>query len=556
MRLAPKNSTSVSRAAILMDVFDYIVVGAGTAGCVVASRLSENARRRVLVLEAGGSDLRFWIRVPIGYGRTFNDPRVNWMYQSEPEPALCGRRGFWPRGKVLGGSGSINDMIYIRGFPWDFEGWQAAGNPGWGWKDVLPYFRKIEDYPGGEQEYRASGGPIHVTDMAEGAHPLCFTFIETCRRLGYPVLEDFNAAPVEGVGIYQITTRDGMRMSTARGYLRPALRRTNLRLLLRAHALRVLFDGQRAMGVAFSHRGRTLEARANRSVILSLGAINSPQLLQLSGVGDTKLLRRHGIKIVAHTSEVGHNLQDHLDVSYVYRSRVPTLNDEFYPLSGKLKAGIRYLLTRRGPLSMSVNQSGGFLKSDPGQPHPNLQLVCSPVSYDPLAWPLRRLLKPHPFSGFVVSFQSCRPTSRGRVEIRSANPFDAPLIFPNYLSTERDRGAIAAGARLLRRIAATAPLADIIETELEPGAHKTTDAELLQDFRERAVTVYHPVSTCCMGPDPATSVVDSRLRVHGVPGLRVVDASIFPTVTSGNTNTPTTMVAEKAAALITEDEGG
>ena len=538
-----------------MDVFDYIVVGAGTAGCVLASRLSESAQRRVLVLEAGGSDLRFWVRVPIGYGRTFNDPRVNWMYQSEPEPALCGRRGFWPRGKVLGGSGSINDMIYIRGFPWDFDDWRARGNAGWGWSDVLPYFRKIEDYPDGDPEYRARGRPIHVTDMAQGAHPLCWTFIETCRRLGYPVLKDFNAAPVEGVGIYQITTRDGMRMSTARGYLRPALRRANLRLLLRAHALRVLFEARRAVGVAFRHRGRTLETRARRAVIACLGSVNSPQLLQLSGVGDSDLLRRHGIAVVAHSPQVGRNLQDHLDVSYVYRSRVATLNDQFYPLSGKLKAGARYLLTRRGPLSMSINQCGGFLKSDPSEPHPNLQIVCSPVSYDPLTWPLRRLLKPHAFSGFVVSFQSCRPTSRGRIEIRSANPFDPPLILPNYLSTERDLAEIPAGARLLRRIAATAPLADVIERELEPGVSKSTDAQLLQDFRERAGTVYHPVSSCCMGPDPATSVVDARLRVHGLDGLRVVDASVFPTVTSGNTNTPTTMVAERAADLIKEEEG-
>lgn len=543
-------------AKIRMDVFDYIVVGAGTAGCVVAARLSENVRRSVLLLEAGGSDLRFWVRVPIGYGRTFNDPRVNWMYESQPEPALCGRRGFWPRGKVLGGSGSINDMIYIRGFPWDFDGWEAHGNPGWAWRDVLPYFRKIEDYPGGEAEYRASGGPIRVTDMAGGAHPLCFTFLETCRRLGYQVLSDFNAAPLEGVGIYQITTRGGMRMSTARGYLRPALRRANLRLLLRAHALRLLFDGTRASGVAFRHRGGTREARARRAVILCLGSVNSPQLLQLSGVGDTDLLRRHGIALVAHSPQVGYNLQDHLDLSYVYRSRVPTLNDAFYPLAGKLKAGMRYLLTRTGPLSMSINQSGGFLRSDPRQPHPNLQIVCSPVSYDPLTWPLRRLLKPHPFSGFVVSFQSCRPTSRGRIEIRSANAFDPPLIFPNYLSTEHDLAEVPAGARLLRRIAATSPLADIIESELEPGAGKVSDAELLQDFRERATTVYHPVSSCRMGADPESAVVDARLRVYGVAGLRVVDASVFPSVTSGNTNTPTTMVAEKAADLIKEEDGG
>jgi choline dehydrogenase len=538
-----------------MDVFDYVIVGAGTAGCVLADRLSASGERRVLVLESGGSDRRLWIQLPIGYGRTFSDPSVNWMYETEPDPQLAGRRGFWPRGKVLGGSGSINGMVYIRGLPRDFDEWRSLGNPGWGYRDVLPYFRKLEDYCGEADEYHGTGGPIRVTDVSRAAHPLCRRFIESCGRLGYRELTDFNGARAEGVGIYQITTRSGRRDSTARGYLRPALRRANLRLRMRAHATRVLFDGQRAVAVAYRQRGRRFEASASRAVILCLGAVNSPQLLQLSGVGDTKLLRRHGINVVAHHPQVGRGLQDHLDFSYAYRSRVPTLNDEIYPFSGKLRAALRYLATRDGPLAMSINQSGGFVKSDPRQLEPNLQLYFSPMSYDSAHWPVRRLMNPHPFPGFVVSFSPCRPSSRGRIEIGCADPLEPPRIFTDYISTEQDVAEALAGTRLLREIVASGPLADIIVEPLGRGPAGPSDGELLQDFRARASTCFHPVGTCSMGTDPATSVVDARLRVHGIAGLRVVDASIFPTLTSGNINTPTIMVAEKAAAMITAEEG-
>jgi choline dehydrogenase len=537
-----------------METFDYVIVGAGTAGCVLANRLSASGKHRVLALEAGGSDRRFWIQLPIGYGRTFNDARVNWMYETEPDPGLCERRGFWPRGKVMGGSGSINGMIYIRGLPRDFDEWRSLGNPGWGYRDVLPYFRKLEDYCGEADDFHGRGGPLHITDVSQSAHPLCRTFIESCSRLGYPELRDFNGATAEGVGVYQITTRGGRRDSTARGYLRPALRRANLTLRLRAHALRVLFDGQRAIGVAYRQGGSTFEARASRSVILCLGAVNSPQLLQLSGVGDTELLRRHGIDVVAHLAQVGRGLQDHLDFSYAYRSKVPTLNDEIYPVSGKCRAAVRYLTTRGGPLAMSINQSGGFVKSDAGQPEPNFQLYFSPMSYDAAQWPVRRLMNPNPFSGFVMSFNPCRPSSRGRIEIRSADPFEPPRIFSNYISTEHDMAEAVAGARLLREIAATAPLAEVIAEPLAGRAPGTSDAELLRDFRARASTCFHPAGTCSMGAEPATSVVDARLRVHGLSALRVVDASIFPTLTSGNTNTPTIMVAEKAADMITAED--
>jgi choline dehydrogenase len=538
-----------------MEVFDYIIVGAGTAGCVLASRLVASGRRRVLLLEAGGSDRRLWIRVPIGYGRTFSDPRVNWMYATEPEPALLGRRVFWPRGKVLGGSGSINGMVYVRGLPHDFDDWQALGNPGWGYREVLPYFRRLEDYPGAPDEYHARGGPISITDVSGAAHPLCRTFIDSCMRLGYPQLADLNGARTEGVSIYQITTRNGLRASTATGYLRPALRQRNLTLRLRAQALRILFHSQRAIGIAYRQRAHTHQARASQGLILCLGAVNTPQLLQLSGVGDTGLLRRHGIEVVAHHPQVGLNLQDHLDFSYGYRARVPTLNDEIHPWRGKLTAAVRYALTRGGPLSMSINQSGGFIRSDADRPRPNMQLYFSPLSYPAARWPVRRLLQPDPFSGLVLSFNPCRPTSRGRIEIRSADPLAAPLIFANYLSTEHDLAEALAGVRRLRSIAATAPLADVIAAQLEPAATGSSDAALLQEFRTRATTCFHPVGSCRMGPDAAAAVVDARLRVHGLSALWVVDASIFPTVTSGNTNTPTIMVAEKAAEMIREEEG-
>jgi choline dehydrogenase len=538
------------------DTFDYIVVGAGTAGCVVASRLSENGRNTVLLLEAGGSDRRFWIRVPVGYGRTFGDPRVNWMYRSEPDPALAGRRGYWPRGKVLGGSGSINGMVYVRGLSCDFDGWRSLGNAGWGFAEVLPYFKRAEDYcDTPDPSELGHGGPIHISDMSEDVHPLCRTFIEGCESLGYPHIADFNSKDPEGVGIYKITTRNGVRESTARGYLRPALKRTHLSLRLKSHALRILLDGHRAAGIAYRHRQRTLEARARKAVILSLGSINTPQLLQLSGVGDGALLQRHGIKVALESPAVGQHLQDHLDLTFLYRSKVPTLNNDLYPLSGKLKAGLRYLFTRRGQLAISINQAGGFVRSDAQRAHPNLQLYFSPLSYNSTQWPIRRLMNPDPFAAFMVSFNICRPTSRGRIEIRSANPLDAPLIHTNYLTTEHDLGEALAGMHVLRKIGASAPFSRIIEEEVSPGPAKQTDAELLQDFRERATTVFHPTSTCRMGQDPATSVVDARLRVHGMAGLRIVDASIFPGVTSGNTNAPTIMVAEKAAALIAEDEG-
>ena len=536
-----------------METFDYVIVGAGTAGCVVANRLSADGKTTVLLLEAGGSDQTVWMQLPIGYGRTFFDSRINWMYDTQAIPGLGGRSSYWPRGKVIGGSGSINAMVYVRGQPGDFEDWKALGNPGWGWDDVLPYFKKSEDFDLGESEHHGSGGLQHVTDITTRAHPLCQSFIEAAGTLGFAHNPDLNAPPHEGVGVYQINTHRGRRASTANAFLRPALKRGNVALRTHAHATRILFEGRRASGLCYVQRGKEAEVCARREVILCGGAINSPQLLQLSGIGDPALLASLGIEPVLSAPAVGQNLQDHLAVSYFYKSLLPTLNDELRPLLGKVKAGLHYLLNRGGPLSMSVNQGGGFVRSGADQPNVNLQLYFSPVSYTQTPLSERRLLNPDPFSAFLLSFNACRPTSRGHLRIASPDPFAHPLIQPNYLSTEKDIAEAVAGNRLLRQIARAAPLSDIITEEIMPGSHINGDEALLADFRARADTVYHPTSTCMMGVDPATSVVDARLRVHSIQGLRVIDASIFPTITSGNTNAPTVMVAEKGADMVIED---
>jgi choline dehydrogenase len=534
------------------EEFDYIIVGAGTAGCVLANRLTEDGKHTVLLLEAGGSDRSLWIQVPIGYGRTFFDKRINWMYDTAPIAALGDRRSYWPRGKVIGGSGSINAMVYVRGQPRDFDDWQALGNIGWGWDDVLPWFKKSEDFDW-HSAHHGRGGLQHVTDISPYVHPVCHSFIETAQALGYPACSDFNGSSPEGVGYYQINTKDGWRASTANAFLRPALKRKTLALRTHAHATRILFEGKRATGVAYAHKGNSVTAKARCEVILSGGAINTPQLLMLSGIGDADHLKSVGIEPLLDAKAVGQNLQDHLAVSYFYKVRTATLNDLLHPLLGKIRAGLRYMADRAGPLSLSVNQSGGFVRSDATKEHPNLQLYFSPVSYTKTPLSERKLLNPDPFSAFLLSHNPCRPTSRGHIALASADPAVHPAIHPNYLATQQDLDDVLAGNRLLRQLARTQPLADIITEEIIPGIEIEGDEALLADFRARADTVYHPTSTCMMGSDPASSVVDARLRVHGVMGLRVVDASVFPTITSGNTNAPTVMVAEKGAAMILED---
>jgi choline dehydrogenase len=536
-----------------MTGYDYIIVGAGTAGCVLANRLSASGQQRVLLLEAGGADRSPWIKVPIGYGRTFNDPRFNWMYEAQADPALNNRCAFWPRGKVLGGSSSINAMLYVRGQPQDFADWRAAGNPGWAYDDLLPYFKKLEDHAGGASAFHGVGGPVHVSDVSGSVHPLCHNFLDACAAVGIPRTADFNGAQPEGAGLWQVTIKDGVRVSASSAYLHPVMRRRNLEVRLRAQALRVLFTGTRATGVEYLHGGERRQAQA-REVLLAAGAINSPQLLELSGVGDGRLLQQYQIPVIADCAAVGSQLQDHIACSYFYRSRVPTLNNQLAPWYGKVQAALRYALGRRGALAMSVNQAGAFLRSRPELKVPNLHIYFNPASYSTTTTgPSRRLMNPDPFAGFLMSFNTCRPSSRGSVHIASPDPLAAPAIRPNSLSSAQDVQDVFDGARILRRIASAAPLARVIENEREPGAAVTADADVLADFRQRAGSVFHASGTCAMGADVRTAVLDARLRVRGVTGLRVVDASAFPNLTSGNTNTPTLALAEKGADLILED---
>jgi choline dehydrogenase len=538
-----------------MHAFDYIIVGAGSAGCVLANRLSASGKDRVLLLEAGGSDRSPLIQVPLGYGLTFADPKYNWMYTTEPDPALNQRASFWPRGKVLGGSSSLNAMVYIRGQQTDYDDWAAAGNVGWSWNDVLPYFKKHEDHVWGASEHHGAAGELRVSDFADQVHPLCERFLQAGKNLGYDRTADFNGALKEGFGLWQMTIRGGVRESSANAFLRPALKRSNLTLKTHAHVTRVLIENQKAVGVECLINGEKRIFTAHKEVILSGGAINSPQLLQLSGIGDSALLQSVGVPLVLHAPRVGQGLQDHLCVSYFFKSRVPTLNDTLYPWWGKLWAGVRYLFTRRGPLGMSVNQAGAFVRSRAGLARPNLHLYFNPISYSAATLKPGRfqITNPDPFSAFLISFNTCVPTSRGSVAIRSSNPLDKPRIDTHFLTTEHDLQDIVEGARMVRSIANSAPLSEVLLAEHLPGVAVQSDADILKDFRARAGSVYHASCTCAMGVDAATSVVDARLRVHGMASLRVVDASVFPSVTSGNTNGPVMMVAEKAAEMILQD---
>lgn len=536
-----------------MQNWDFIIVGAGSAGCVLANRLSESGRFRVLLLEAGGSDRNFWVQMPIGYGKTYFHPKMNWRYRSEPVEAFGGRDTYWPRGRVLGGSSSINAMVYIRGQREDYDAWAALGNRGWGWDDVGPIFRKMEDNVAGADAYRGVGGPLSVTDTSGSAHPMCQDFIRACEEAGLPRNADFNGATQEGAGLYQITTRKGVRASAAAAFLRPAMKRSNLRVATNAHATRILFDGSKAVGIEYRVGDRIEAAHAGREVILSAGAINSPQLLQLSGIGPAAQIASHGISVVRDLSGVGENLQDHLCVDHIYRATRPTLNNVLRPWWGRLAVGLQYLTTRTGPLSLSVNQAGGFFRSDPSRERPNLQLYFSPLSYTRATPGKRQLMLPDAEPGFLLSVSNCHPKSRGHVRLRSANPLATPLIQPNYLSAREDIEELIDGSLMLRNIASSPSLSAVIERELEPGLSVQSRVEMEADLRSRASSVFHASGTCRMGTDAASDVVDPRLRVHGVAGLRVIDASVFPLLPSGNINGPAMMTGWRGADLVLED---
>ena len=535
-----------------MQSYDFVIVGAGSAGCVLANRLTACGKHKVLLLEAGGSDLNPWIQMPIGYGKVFYDERVNWKYETEPDPNRDGQATYWPRGKVLGGSSSINAMVYVRGHKRDYAEWNAVA-PGWGWDDVEPIFKRMEDWDGPAHPERGVGGPLAVHDVSGEIHPLTSTYLKAAEQAGFPTNPDYNVGDMEGAALYQITTKGGFRASASRSYLTPARRRSNLTVITRAHATRILFEGKRAVGVEYRHGNETKTTRANREVIISGGAINSPQLLQLSGVGPAGLLQGFGVEVVHDASQVGRNLQDHLGSDNHYRVRVPSLNQQFGPLLGKLRIGLQYLATRRGPLSLSLNQGGGFVKLDKDASGPDLQLYFSPVSYTRAPAGVRPLMSPDPFPGLLFGFNPCKPTSAGHLQIRSPDPFEAPEMHSNYLDTEYDRATMLAGARLMRRIADTPAMQAVIEEELSPGPNVNSDADFAAFIRQKSWTVFHQCSTCRMGQDSTTSVVDARLKVHGVEALRVADASIFPTIPTGNTNAPAIMVGEKASDMILED---
>jgi len=537
-----------------MQSFDFIVVGAGSAGCVLANRLSSDARHTVLLLEAGGEDRSPLIRMPLGYAYLFANPKYNWMYQSEPEQALHGRVMFCPRGKVIGGSSSINAMVYVRGLPGDYDSWELAGNAGWAWESVLPYFRRSEDHVWGASPFHGGDGEMRVDDFGSRVHPLSEAFMRSGEAAGFSRTPDFNGASPEGVGTWQMTIRDGRRESAASAFLRAARKRRNVTVRSRVRVRRILVEGRRATGVeCVTEGGEVIRFLTNREVIVAAGAINSPQLLECSGIGNATSLQTLGIQPVLDLPAVGEGLQDHLCVSYFYRSRVPSLNDELSPLSGRIRAMVRYLWNRGGPLSMSVNQAGGFLRSDPALEQPDMQVYFNPVSYTTADATSKKVRGPDPFSGMLMSFNTCRPKSRGSVHVRSAESSESPRIRMNYLSHDDDIRDIARGAALLRRIAQQPPLAGVIEQELLPGADVVDEQRLAEDFRTRSSSVYHLCGTCAMGTDPARSVVDSSLRVHGLSGLRVIDASIFPSIPSGNTNAPTIMVAEKGAEMIVRE---
>ena len=528
-----------------MTDHDYIVVGAGSAGCVLAARLSEDPSTTVLLLEAGGKDSNPWIHIPVGYFKTMHNPDTDWRYRTEPEPSLDGRSLDWPRGKVLGGSSSINGLLYVRGQPRDFDHWRQLGNAGWSFDDVLPYFIKAEDQQRGPSEWHGTGGPLAVSDMRV-RRDVSDAFIAGAEEIGIPRNEDINGAEQEGAGYFQLTARNGRRWSTAVGYLRPARRRPNLRTVTRAHVHRLRFDHRRVTGVRYAVGADVREARARREVLLCAGAIGSPQILQLSGVGPAEMLRSHGIEPVHDLPGVGENLQDHLQLRSVYRCTRPTLNDEVNHPLRKALIGVEYILKRSGPMSMGASQVYVFARTRPELETPDIQFHFQPLSADKPGDGLHR------YSAFTASVCQLRPESRGRIRIKHPDPYAYPAIEPNYLTTAQDRATAVAGLRMTRAIAATRAMRPFVEEELLPGSEVRTDEELLEVARRIAQTIYHPVGTCAMGPGPG-AVVDERLRVHGVGGLRIVDASVMPVITSGNTNAPTIMIAEKAADMIRAD---
>ncbi len=528
--------------------FDFVIVGAGSSGCVLANRLSADASTTVAVVEAGPRDASFWIHLPIGYGRTMWDPAVNWKYETEPEPNMDGRRIYWPRGRVLGGSSSINGLIVIRGQPEDYDRWARAGAPGWAWNDVLPYFIKLEsnaDHTG--DQLHGANGPLPVTSIRR-RHELIEAFIASAQANGVPRTNDFNGRAQEGAGYFQLTTRNGWRMSAADAYLRPAQKRANLAVLTDSQVVRILFEGRQAVGIVCSQGKEMRTIKARRGVILSAGAIQSPHLLMLSGVGPAAHLQEHGVPVLIDRAAVGQNLQDHLQFRLIYKcAKAITTNDALRSVWGKAKLGLEWLLFRTGAFAVGINQGGLFARLMANAKSPDIQFHVATLSADMAGG------KVHDFSGFTMSVCQLRPESRGHIALASADPLERPRVHANYLATAADLDFAVASIRFARKLAATEPLASLITAEVTPGPQIASDADILAFARQNGATIFHPAGTCRMGADD-DAVVDPRLRVRGIDRLWVADCSVMPTLVSGNTNIPAMMIAEKAADMIAEDD--
>ena len=531
-----------------LGTWDYVIAGAGTAGCVLANRLSMDPDVRVLLLEAGGKDDWVWIHIPVGYLYCIGNPRTDWCYRTEPEPGLNGRAILYARGKVLGGCSSINAMVYMRGQAHDYQEWEARGNPGWGWDDVLPVFKRSEDHHLGADAAHGSGGEWRV-EQQRLSWEILDAFREAMNEAGIPKIRDFNRGDNEGSGLFEVNQKRGVRWNASKAFLRPAMRRPNLTVLTNSQVRRLRLARKRAVGVEFSQGGEETFAAARVETVLAAGSIGSPQILQLSGIGPAALLREHGIAVAHELKGVGENLQDHLQLRMAFKVKnVRTLNERANTLTGKISMGLEYLFFRTGPLTMAPSQLGAFTRSDPAQPSANLEYHVQPLSLDKFGDPL------HPFPAFTASVANLRPTSRGSVRIKSPDPRAAPAIRPNYLATDVDRRIAADSLKLTRRIAQQPALAKYQPDEFLPGPEFRSDDELARAAGDIGTTIFHPVGTCRMGPDSDPgAVVDARLRVRGVERLRVVDASIMPTITSGNTNSPTLMIAERGSDMIRQD---